>query len=103
MDITQPLCQGRWVRIGESAVTWVDFKYERLPIFCYWCGKVYHDKQDYLQWIRSKETLRTEEKQFDQWLCVTQDHLQRPQLVIALNRSNIGPQCMGESSEGVVP
>ena len=48
MDITQSLCRGRRVRIGDSTVTWVDFKYERLPIFCYWCGKEDHDKCDFL-------------------------------------------------------
>ncbi|XP_075645496.1 uncharacterized protein LOC142616555 [Castanea sativa] len=46
MDITQPLCRGRLVHIGRSLLTWVDFKYERLPIFCYWCGKVDHDERD---------------------------------------------------------
>ncbi|KAK7856470.1 hypothetical protein CFP56_023120 [Quercus suber] len=35
LDLTKPLCRGRRVRIGESATTWVDFKYERLPIFYY--------------------------------------------------------------------
>ena len=48
MDITQPLCRGQRVRIGDSTVMWVDFKYERLPIFCYWCGKEDHDKCDFL-------------------------------------------------------
>ena len=44
MDITQLLCRGRQVRIGESVATWVDFKYERLPIFFYWCWKLDHDE-----------------------------------------------------------
>ena len=64
VDITQPLCRGQQVRIGDSTTTWVDFKYERLPIFCYWCGKVDHDERDCLQWLCSKETLRQEEKQY---------------------------------------
>lgn len=49
--------RGRRVRIRESTVTWVDFKYERLPIFCYWCGMMDHDKRDCPQWLRNKETL----------------------------------------------
>ena len=36
IDITQPLCQGRMVHIGGAPPKWVDFRYERLPIFCYW-------------------------------------------------------------------
>ncbi|KAK9996183.1 hypothetical protein SO802_020869 [Lithocarpus litseifolius] len=101
MDITQLLCRGRRVRIGESVATWVDFKFERLPIFCYWCGKVDHDERDCLQWIRSKETLRPKDKQYGPWLRASQDRLQRPQLVLASNRSNFGHQSLGEGDEGV--
>lgn len=35
MDITQPFCRGRMVHIGGVLPRWVDFKYERLQIFCY--------------------------------------------------------------------
>ena len=73
LDITLPLCRGCTVRMGESGKIWVDFKYERLPIFCYWCGKVDHDERDCLLWIRSKETLRAEDKQFGPWMRATQD------------------------------
>ncbi|XP_023888114.2 uncharacterized protein LOC112000250 [Quercus suber] len=51
MDITVPLCRGRLVRLGGPSPQWVDFKYERLPIFCYWCGMVDHDECDCIQWI----------------------------------------------------
>ena len=51
MDITQPLCRGRMVRIGGNPPRLVDFRYERLPIFYYWCGKVDHDERDCIQWI----------------------------------------------------
>lgn len=44
-DITKPLCKGRMVRLGGPSAVWVEFKYERLPIFFYWCGKVDHDEK----------------------------------------------------------
>ena len=91
IDITQLLCCGRRVRIGESVALWVDFKYERLPIFCYWCGKVDHDEHDCLQWMHNKEMLRPEEKQYGQWLRATQECLQKPQLVLVSNKSTVGP------------
>ena len=68
LDVSLPLCRGRKVRLGEYGLKWVDFRYERLPIFCYLCGKIDHDEQDCLQWIRSNVTLRPEEKQFGPWL-----------------------------------
>ncbi|XP_075640421.1 uncharacterized protein LOC142612190 [Castanea sativa] len=90
LDIIQPLCRGRRVRIGESVATWADFKYERLPIFCYWCGKLDHDERDCLQWIRSKETPRMEEKKFGPWLRAIPNRLQKPQWVVASNKSTTG-------------
>lgn len=62
MDISVPLCRGRLVRLRGPSPQWVDFKYECLPIFCYWCGMVDHDERDCIQWIRSGETLRAKEK-----------------------------------------
>lgn len=103
IDITQPLCQGRMVRIGGAPPKWVDFRYERLPIFCYWCGKVDHNERDCTQWLRSKESLRAEDKKFGAWLRASQDRLQRPQLVLAAKRSGAGKEGpIGEngSSEG---
>ena len=49
MDISMPLCQGRKVLLGEYGLKWVDFKYERLPIFYYLCERIDHDERDCLQ------------------------------------------------------
>lgn len=68
VSITEPQCRGRKIRSGRENLLWVDFKYERLPIFCYWCGMMDHNEKECLQWIRSKETLRPKEKQFGAWL-----------------------------------
>lgn len=80
------------VRIGGAPLRWVDFKYERLPIFCYWCGKVDHDELDCTQWLWSKESPRAEVKQFGAWLRASHDRLQRPQLVLASKRSGKGKE-----------
>ena len=73
LDVSLPLCRGRKVRLGEYGLKWVDFRYKRLPIFCYLCGKIDHDEKDCLQWIQSKDTLRPEEKQFGPWSRASQD------------------------------
>ena len=64
MDTTQPLCRGRIVDLEEGGRVWVSFKYERLPIICYWCGHLDHDERDCLLWIESKGTLKPQDKQF---------------------------------------
>lgn len=70
--------------MGGLSPTWVEFKYERLPIFCYWCGMINHDEKDCKQWMRSKESLWAEEKQYGPWLWATPGCVQKPQLVVAL-------------------
>ena len=63
IDISKPLCRGRAVRLGTSEKGWVDFRYECLPIFCYWCGKLDHDDRDCTLWIDSNESLELNERQ----------------------------------------
>ncbi|GMY35015.1 putative ribonuclease h protein [Fagus crenata] len=41
IDVTQPLLRGKKLRLGGNSV-WVYFKYERLPLFCYGCGRIWH-------------------------------------------------------------
>jgi len=41
VDITKPLEKGRPFLIKGKSI-WVSFKYEKLPLFCYHCGRIYH-------------------------------------------------------------
>ncbi|KAH7848735.1 hypothetical protein Vadar_006974 [Vaccinium darrowii] len=43
LDITQPLRRGFMVKLADSPPFWAEFRYERLPIFCHYCGLVGHD------------------------------------------------------------
>ncbi|XP_023924239.2 uncharacterized protein At4g02000-like [Quercus suber] len=76
INIFEPLCRGRMVRMGGPMPVWVDFRYERLSIFCYWCGKLDHDDRDFPLWIQSKESLGLEDKQFGLWLQAKPKRLQ---------------------------
>ncbi|KAJ1431055.1 Zinc finger, CCHC-type [Sesbania bispinosa] len=44
IDIHKPLLSGIPVGSNKDGISWVDFKYERLPQFCYKCGLVGHDE-----------------------------------------------------------
>jgi hypothetical protein len=46
IDITKPLPRGKRVRFEEDEAFWVFFQYERLPTFCYRCGKLGHSDKD---------------------------------------------------------
>ena len=64
LDITKPLSRGRQVRFGPDSDGWVSFRYERLPVFCYWCGRLTHDAKECDIWICSKGTLHTQQQPF---------------------------------------
>ena len=46
INITQPLCKGQLVNMGDPKTQWISFKYECMPIFCYWCGVMNHDGKE---------------------------------------------------------
>ena len=63
INIDHPLCRGRKVWLGRARDHWVSFKFERLPNFCYWCGRVTHSDRDCVMWLQSRGSLDTESQQ----------------------------------------
>ncbi|KAE9444561.1 hypothetical protein C3L33_23541, partial [Rhododendron williamsianum] len=43
LNVTQPLKRGCMVRLTEDKPIWIEFRYEKLPAFCRYCGKVGHE------------------------------------------------------------
>lgn len=41
IDITKPLDRGRALSLAGTS-SWVEFKYEKLPLFCFRCGCIVH-------------------------------------------------------------
>lgn len=42
LDLTQPLQRGIKLRVSDSKEVRFDFKYKKLPNFCYNCGVIGH-------------------------------------------------------------
>ena len=74
-------CRGRMVNIGGPQPQWVSFQYERMPIFCYWCGVLNHDEKDCKLWLNSKGSLRRKEQQYRVWMRATMERFYKSQLV----------------------
>lgn len=68
LDVYQPQCRGRVIKLEEGGKAWVNFKYERQPNICYLCGCFDHSDKDCDLWIQSKGTLQNSSQQFGSWL-----------------------------------
>ena len=68
LDVFQPLCRGRIIRVDEGKKIWVNFRYERLPNLCYWCGYLDHGDKECDIWIQSKGTLPVTSQQYGSWI-----------------------------------
>ena len=68
MDVTIPLCRGRKISLENGKIGWVSFKYERLPIICYWCGCLDHIDKDCDRWIESNGTPNLEDREYGPWI-----------------------------------
>jgi hypothetical protein len=44
MDLTKPLDRGRALNFAGKS-HWITFRYEKLPTFCYHCGRLVHGRQ----------------------------------------------------------
>ena len=64
LPIEKPLRRGGYVTNMDVDRCWVSFKYERLPTFCFSCGKIGHDEK-HCGMLLEKQPI---EKQYGDWL-----------------------------------
>lgn len=65
---SKPLWLRGFVVDSEGGRTWVKFKYERLPIFCHFCGLLGHDLRHCASHFAAKKSGGVEEYQYGEWL-----------------------------------
>lgn len=46
VDVSKPLLRGKRLCLGGREPMWIRFPYERLPDYCYLCGRVGHQYKD---------------------------------------------------------
>ena len=49
---------------------WVGLRFERLPNFCYWYGRVGRGERDCEVWLHNMGHLKREDQQYGDWLRV---------------------------------
>ena len=68
MKINTPIRKGVNMGSKEDGLAWVDFKYERLPTFCYFCGVVGHDENSCDLANGDENSKRKRSKELGPWL-----------------------------------
>lgn len=69
MDLTKPLERGRTLLVARKTY-WVSFKYEKLPLFCFSCGRIVHEPSGCPIRSLSRGTVTGGEAQWRTWLKV---------------------------------
>ena len=70
VSVSKPLRRGCFVSDSEGNRTWLSFKYERLGMFCYFCGFVGHDLKHCAGFFATEKNGATTELQYGDWLKV---------------------------------
>ena len=64
IPIDKPFRRGGNITNAEGERVWINFKYERLPTFCYICGILGHDDKH----CHMSQSGGSKEKQYREWL-----------------------------------
>ncbi|KAH7845606.1 hypothetical protein Vadar_004013 [Vaccinium darrowii] len=68
LDITKALPRGKKAMMLNWEPFWVSFRYEKLPIFCHYCGVVGHDDKVCMEKYNDSKGGQVKENQYGAWL-----------------------------------
>lgn len=67
VDLINPLLRGTNIKLGTERI-WVDCKYEMLPTFCHYCGRIGHPERLCEHKMADSEKSVMSERQYGDWL-----------------------------------
>ncbi|KAL0001579.1 hypothetical protein SO802_015360 [Lithocarpus litseifolius] len=68
LPISKPLRRGSYIADSSGERTWVNFKYKRLPIFCFFCGLLGHDVRHCAKHFAVEKNGGEADFQYGEWL-----------------------------------
>ncbi|KAL0009471.1 hypothetical protein SO802_010973 [Lithocarpus litseifolius] len=96
LSITKPLRRGGFIAGSDGERHWVHFKYERLPLFCYFCGILGHDlKHCPVHYVAEKKG-GSVEYPYGEFLKVAGGHVR------VVQTQSFSPKCNPEEGKGNV-
>lgn len=96
MDLTKPLERGRALHLGDQ-IHWVDFKYEKLPLFCFHSGRIIHERSGCSVRSTYRSSLNEGEKQ---WGIKLRAESSRKSKTVSGEPDRGSPTSTGESNHG---
>ena len=78
LPISKTLRRGGFISDSDGVGTWVTFKYERLPIFCHYCGLLGHDLRHCARHYAMEKNGGEIEYQYGDWLKVAGSRQRSP-------------------------
>lgn len=98
LPITKPLRHGAYIAGTDRERMWVTFKYERLPIFCHFCGLLGHDVQHYAGHYAAEKGNGEVEYQYGDWLKASGSHPRTSQKHDMNHTHNVNEGTMDEQN-----
>ncbi|GAV73177.1 zf-CCHC_4 domain-containing protein [Cephalotus follicularis] len=74
VDVRNPPRKGMKFLASSSGKAWLNFQYEKLPNFCYSCGRIRHIVKDCVHWQKKHGEEKKEEYQFGEWMRIESFH-----------------------------
>ncbi|KAK7849482.1 hypothetical protein CFP56_002869 [Quercus suber] len=68
LPVSKPLRRGGFIVDSDGGKTWVHFKYERLPMFCHFCGVLGHDFHHCTRHFAAEKGDGDVEYQYGDWM-----------------------------------
>ena len=68
LPISKPLRRGGFIAGSDGERSWVKFKYERLPLFCHYCGLLGHDLRHCANHFTATKSGSEMSYQYGDWL-----------------------------------
>lgn len=68
LPISKPIRRGEFITGSEGGHTWVTYRYERLPMFCHYCGLLGHDVRHFASFFAALKNGGEVDCQYGEWL-----------------------------------
>ena len=78
IPISKPIRRGGFLAGSDGQKTWVTFKYERLPLFCHWCGILGHDIKHCAHYFAQTKSSGDVVCQYGEWMRVSGGRTRSP-------------------------